>query len=335
MELDFFTTIPKIDLHRHLTATVTPDLLLFLIKKNDLENLSIMQEKLTKVFNFSSADGFFNTHSFVRSYIRDLKDFATLAKEAVTQLEMDNIQYSEFLFSPQFFIEKGFILKDMIETLHQEFKKTKLPINLVIEFSRARGLKSAEQTFNELRLLLDEKCGQIIKGISIGGDEINYPAKPFKMIYQQARSHGLKTTAHAGEWTGPESIWEVLYELQVDRIIHGITALKDETLINYLRSTNIPLDISISSNYATGAVPRSSLHPIKELRRKEINTLISTDIPGYLQISQSSELRKLTKFGFTKENIVKIARNTIFASFASNEEKNLMTDKLRKFSDSI
>ena len=335
MEPDFFTAIPKSDLHRHLTATIRPNLLLFLIKKNDSENFNIIQEKIDEIFNFSSAKGFFNTHSLVRSYIRDLYDFSTLAKEAVTQLETDNIQYTEFLFSPQFFTEKGFILKDMIETLHQEFKKSKNPINLIIEFSRARGSNSAEQTFNELKLLLDDKCGQIIKGISIGGDEINFSAKPFNTIYQQARNHGLKTTAHAGEWIGPESIWEVLHELQVDRIIHGITALKDEALISYLRATNIPLDVSISSNYATGAVPRNSLHPIRELVAKEINILVSTDIPGYLQISQSSEFKKLMKIGFTKDNIVKIVQNTISASFASYEEKDLLTDTLTKFNDMI
>ena len=68
------------------------------------------------------------------------------------------------------------------------------------------------------------------------------------------KSNGLALVPHAGETDGPASIWACL-ELGADRIGHGIRAAEDPELMRRLRDDDIPLEVCITSNVCTGAVP--------------------------------------------------------------------------------
>ena len=68
----------------------------------------------------------------------------------------------------------------------------------------------------------------------MGGDEASVPAAAFGGVYLRARSLGLRTSVHAGEWAGPDSVREVLDALRPDRLDHGIAAAQDPRLLERL-----------------------------------------------------------------------------------------------------
>ena len=71
--------------------------------------------------------------------------------------------------------------------------------------------------------------------------------------------------AHAGEDVGPESIWSSIKNLQVSRIGHGISAIQDEKLMDYLKETQLPLEICPMSNIFTKKYVTSyKNHPIRK-----------------------------------------------------------------------
>ena len=322
--------VPKLDLHRHVTATMTNEFLNKLVEKYDIQTNS--QNNLNKLKNldFTSPQEFFTHHTYARSLIREKSDFKELSKHIVSQLEFDKIIYTELLFSPQFYLERGFQLAEILTIFESEFKYSSTDINLIIEFSRSRDQLSAQKTFSEVKNYIESNNVKKIKGISIGGDEVNYRARPFKNLFQEAKKIDLKTIAHAGEWKGPESVWEVLEQLSVSRIIHGINSIQDNNLLAYLKNNNIPLDISISSNYSTGAITKDKKHPILDLKKRGVKILLSTDIPGYLNITQSTEFNKLLKMGLSKKDIFEIILNTIEASITTLEEKEKMKEFLEQ-----
>src|SRR6185312_3358442 len=92
-----------------------------------------------------------------------------------------------------------------------------------------------------------------VLGIGIGGDEKQHPAAVFAPGYARARAHGLRTTVHAGETCGPQSVWDALTHLQPDRIGHGIRAIEDPRLMDELARREVALDLCPTSNYKTGA----------------------------------------------------------------------------------
>ena len=134
---------------------------------------------------------------------------------------------------------------DIIQaTISKIEKRDKLTIKLIIDVSRTFGVENALANLN---LTISHKT-PMVTGIGLGGDEEKGPARLFKDVFELARKQGLHVVAHAGEVVGPESIWDALKELKVERIGHGISAIQDPELIKYLADNQIPVEICLTSN---------------------------------------------------------------------------------------
>ena len=70
-----------------------------------------------------------------------------------------------------------------------------------------------------------------------------------------AREAGLRLTAHAGEWGGPESVRDALDDLRVSRIGHGVRAIEDPALVDRLAEDGVVLEVCPGSNIALGLYP--------------------------------------------------------------------------------
>ena len=101
----------------------------------------------------------------------------------------------------------------------------------------------------------------------------------FKPQFDAARAAGLHSVPHAGETTGPETIWDAIATLGAERIEHGITAAQDPELLAYLAENQITLDVCPTSNVATGSVPDLSTHPISAWWRPGVRVSINSDDP--------------------------------------------------------
>ncbi len=138
----------------------------------------------------------------------------------------------------------------------------------------------------------------------------------FTEVYRFARAKGLRLTAHAGETVGPESVWGAL-RLGAERIGHGIRAVDDPVLMRHLRDENIPLEICISSNVATGAVPSLTAHPVRRLYDAGVPITLNTDDPGLFDTTLEKEYDLAAReFGFSERELAQIAENGFRYAFA-------------------
>jgi aminodeoxyfutalosine deaminase len=105
------------------------------------------------------------------------------------------------------------------------------------------------------------------------------PRPQFKPYFDKARAAGLHSVPHAGETTGPETVWDALRDLGAERIGHGISAAKDPELMAYLAGNGIPLEICPTSNVRTRAVADLSEHPLPVLVAAGVPVTVNSDDP--------------------------------------------------------
>jgi adenosine deaminase len=323
--------LPKVELHTHLEGTIDYKTFNQLAKKNS-DGKYVSLDECKNLYNFKDFHGFLETFATVNQYIQDVSDLELIIKNYFSRIKHENYRYTEFFLSVDTFIKKGFNINELLEKINQFLKQYSNGIitGINIDFVRDYGSESAETILDQIPF---DEYRDLLFGISIGGDEQNYPPIPFKNLFEKARNMGLKTTAHAGEVKGPEAIWETILNLKTDRIGHGISAIKSIDLMNHLKATQTPLEICLSSNVMTNAIgsPAIEKHPIRKLYDHGVNLSVHTDDPGFFKTSISAELMQLVKiFNFNLEELKHMILETVNSSFLSDmERKQGLIDKIR------
>jgi len=188
---------------------------------------------------------------------------------------------------------RGFQLlgaRRMLEAMAQARARAEAALGIrcgfLVTIVRERGPEEAEQRVREALACRD--CGVV--GVDLAGDEANYPPALFARPLALAREGGLGITAHAGEFAGPSSIWTAIYQLGARRIGHGIRAVEDPQLMDYLRERGVTLEICPTSNLRLGLVPSMAAHPLRRLLDRGVPVTINSDDPMLLGTDISREL---------------------------------------------
>jgi adenosine deaminase/aminodeoxyfutalosine deaminase len=160
-----------------------------------------------------------------------------------------------------------------------------------------------------------------VVAVGIGGDEQKAPPELFHDAFSYASDNGLRLTAHAGEYAGPESIWGAL-NLRAERIGHGLTAEQDPELIEELGGRQIPVEICLTSNLRTGCCKAMAEHPVRRYFDQGLMITLNSDDPAMFSTSLAEEYHLAQQnFGFTDEHLRELARNSFEASFLPAEKK--------------
>jgi aminodeoxyfutalosine deaminase len=164
-----------------------------------------------------------------------------------------------------------------------------------------------------------------IVAFGIGGDELSLPVAEFREVYGRAAECGFHKLMHAGEIGGPEMIREAIEILAVERIGHGIAAIRDPALMEMLAERGIPLEICPASNLRTGAlavqlrkdVVAMEEHPLGEIVRRGVPVTISTDDPAMFHTSLEEEYRNAHRMGLSEEELAGVVENGFRFAFGA------------------
>jgi len=161
--------------------------------------------------------------------------------------------------------------------------------------------------------------------------EEGYPPAPFVPWFDRARSAGLHSAPHAGEHAGPASIWSAIRDLGAERIGHGVRAIEDPELVDYLAEHRIPLEISPTSNISLGLYPDAASHPLKALHEAGVTVTVNSDDPPLFDTTLTDEAYLLVDpWAFSRETIDEILLNGIRYSFLPDGRKPALEADFRK-----
>jgi len=270
-------------------------------------------EEIKSRFGFRTFAGFLDCYKWVVGYLRTPDDYALLARRLLASLERQNVRYAEITVSAGVILWKKQEFAPIYDALQCEAHASSVVVRWNLDAIRHFGAEHAK----EVAELAVERVDKGVVSFGIGGDEVRGPAEWFTEVYRFAKASGLRLTAHAGETAGPESVWAAL-RLGSERIGHGIRAVDDPVLVRHLRDHNIPLEICISSNVATGAVESLRAHPVRRLYEAGVPIVLNTDDPGLFDTTLEGEYSVAEReFGFSDSELEGLIENGFRYAFAS------------------
>lgn len=298
--------LPRAELHLHLEGTVSPSTL------KELDP-SLGDEEIARELNYNNFDGFIGAYVWVNRKLRTPQDYALIARRLFADLGSQDVCYAEVIVSAGVILWKKQDLSAVFDALEAEAARSPIPVRWILDATRQWGALAAEPVFDFAAA--NQHRG--IVGIGLGGFEELGPARWFTVLFDKARERGLRLTCHAGETTSAQSVWDAL-AIGAERIGHGIRAIEDPRLLDELRYRDVPLEISISSNVRTGAVPSLGEHPVRRIFEAGVPITLNTDDPALFDCTLESEYTlAASKFGFTPAEIEQVAANSLRYAFTN------------------
>jgi aminodeoxyfutalosine deaminase len=330
----FIQTLPKAELHLHLEGSVDPATLVELSRRyntplpteNNRYDVAgsgdvLAEDDVRRLYSYKDFNGFLMAFKSVTERLRSPEDYELVTYRLMQKLRQQNIVHAEVYVSIGVIRWRGQPVEPIFEGMERgrERGQRDFGVSLLWIFDAVRhfGPEAAAEVF-DLAARLRERN---VVGIGIGGDEARGPAEGFRDLYKKAADNGLRLTAHAGETTGPESVWGAL-NIGAERIGHGLSAANDPELLEVMAQKQVPVEMCITSNLRTGACKEMQEHPVRKFFDEGLMITLSTDDPAMFQTSLNKEFEiAQQEFNFSEEHLRELARNSIEASFLPVEKK--------------
>ncbi|NMB56134.1 MAG: adenosine deaminase [Leptolinea sp.] len=322
---DFIRRMPKVELHVHLEGSIQPATLLHLAERNHVSLPAQTVEDLRTWYQFSDFNHFIEVYLAICSCIRSADDLELIATEFIKDRAAQNIRYSEVIYTP--FTHLPHIpLDDQLSAINQARQKgfAKYGVRISMAPDISREMRPIEDSQMIARWAIKNRDNGI-SSLGLGGPEVDNPPELFTETFKIAREAGFPATPHAGETMGPVSIWGAIRSLNAVRIGHGVRCLEDASLVEYLKKTQIPLEVCPSSNVCLKVVPSLAEHPLPRLLEAGLFVTINSDDPPMFNTDLTQEYLRITdQFNFSVTQIKQFVFNAIQVSLQSEAEKQVL-----------
>ncbi|WUD72922.1 adenosine deaminase [Streptomyces sp. NBC_00510] len=328
----FIAGLPKAELHVHHVGSASPRIVAELAARHPDSKVPTDPAALAEYFSFRDFAHFIEVYLSVVDLIRDAEDVRLLTYEVARDMVRQNIRYAELTVTPYSSVRRGIPDKAFVEAIEDARKAAEAELGIVLrwcfDIPGEAGLASAEET---ARIATELQPDGLVS-FGLGGPEIGVPRPQFKPYFDRARAVGLHSVPHAGETTGPQTIWDALGDLGAERIGHGTSATQDPRLLDHLAEHRIPLEVCPTSNIATRAVATLDEHPVKEMVAAGLLVTINSDDPPMFGTDLNTEYAVAARLLQLDEGgLAQLARNAVEASFLDAPGKAKLTAEIDSY----
>jgi aminodeoxyfutalosine deaminase len=310
-----WNTLPKVELHCHLLGVISPALLARI--RDEGGQILVEPETLAGAYPVSSA------HSF-QCWVDTLKPYQTASAEAmrpvlaahVSDLIAERVVYTEIMISPSMFPRgPGALLPAFQRWRDWAFELEQGRIQVEFLFVVPRRLEP-EALERDTAAALELRRAGLIAGVALVGMENGESLQRFAPSFDRWREAGLGVEIHAGEHTGPKSVWDALTYGRPGRLGHALSAFDDQDLLDYIASHEIHIEFCPTSNLKTGAIADLRHHPIRTAKELGLSFSLNTDDPGAFGSSLEDEYRLAAEFlALQKNDFAAVFEKSLAARF--------------------
>jgi len=327
------TTLPLTDLHRHLDGNIRAQTILDLGRQFNLplpaDSLEALRPHVQVVETAPDLVSFLQKLDWGVKVLADLDACRRVAWENIEDAARNGLHYVELRFSPGYMamnhnLPIAGVVEAVIEGVRQGCRDFGVEARLIGIMSRTFGEAAC---LAELEALLAHRDS--ITALDLAGDELGFPGSLFLNHFNRARDAGWHITVHAGEAAGPESIWQAIRELGAKRIGHGVKAVEDPALMDFLAEHGIGIESCLTSNIQTSTVASLDKHPLITFLNHGVLATINTDDPAVQGIDIIHEYTVAApQAGLSTAQIRTAQENGLKIAFLSDAEKQALIAKV-------
>lgn len=338
--LDIFRRLPKIDLHCHLPGCVRESTMIEFSEQygfdlptrdpNELKKFTqvspVMRGDLNKILQTLDS---ITSRCFVSA-----EAIERIAFEMIEDAWLNGVVAVEARFSPSYMASRcNLPFEDVVDAaargLARAQKQYPVEYGIILGITRQAPLEIAQQT---IELAIDGKPEWKIVGVDLSGKEADFPPEKFISIFEKIRKNSrLGITVHAGEAAGPGSVYNAIKLLGANRIGHGVRAVEDLHVIDYVKSQGVTLETCPTSNVLTGAVNSFEEHPVKWLLDHGVAATINSDDPSWFNTNMVEEFSvAYHRIGLTFDHLFQSTKNAAQALFTTDDVRKRLADQIKQ-----
>lgn len=322
--------LPKIELHLHHEGAAPPAFIRQLAHEKRIDLSGIF--KSDGSYDFRDFAHFLSVYEAACEVLKTPEDFRRLTLAILEESAENGVVYSETFLSPDF-CGGGDVnaWRDYLSAIQDAADEAERKFDITL-----RGIVTCVRHFGSEQAKISARCaaetaGSWITGFGMGGNESVGAQGDYQWAFDCAREAGLRLTSHAGEFGGPESVWDAVRYLGVERIGHGVRAIEDLDLVRELVDREITLEVCPGSNVVLGLFPDFDTHPIAKLRDAGVKVTVSTDDPPFFHTTMRREYEMLGKaFDWKAEDFAAINHTALAAAFCDEDTRARVKKRLER-----
>ncbi|MDP2369899.1 adenosine deaminase [Rhodoferax sp.] len=319
---------PKAELHMHIEGSLEPELMFQLAQRNGLALRYPSVEALRGAYVFDNLQSFLDIYHEGTLVLKTEQDFYDMTHAYLARAAADNVVHTEIFFDTQTHTGHGLSAQVVIQGLHRACVDAQaefgISASLILCFLRHLSEREAFECLEQALPWRDK-----LVGIGLASSEVGHPPEKFARVFARCKELGFRLVAHAGEEGPPAYIWSALDVLKVERIDHGVQALKDPALVARLVKERIPLTVCPLSNLKLRVFPTLSAHNLGAMLDAGIVATVNSDDPAYFggYINQNFT-QTFAALNLGAQHAYTLARNSFEASFIDASEKRRHIERL-------
>lgn len=322
---EFVAALPKVELHVHLVGSASPHTVVALARRHPEAGVPADLDELNRFYEFRDFDHFLRVYWAVQSLIRDAEDIATLVTGLARELAAQHVRYAEVTVTPYNHLLDGLGYDELFAGLSAGRRRAEVEHGVRLawcfDIPGEKGLTAARET--AVVAVRDRPDGLVSFGL--GGPEVGVGRAQFAPAFTMAREAGLHSVPHAGETSGPATVWSAVHDLGAARIGHGTSSAADPRLLDHLAGNGIALEVCPTSNVRTRQVESIERHPVRRMLDHGVPVTLNTDDPPMFGATLNGEYVAVARtLGLNHAEIAHLAAAGVTASFLEEDAKRAL-----------